>query len=1476
MNRKRLQQVILGSAGAVVLAGGALLAAAEYQAGNQFAPTESDRALNINQVVFPEQEKPTQGADQDSKDNSELWEKDQNADDTDRPQENSTADYLFESSQTMSGSAPQNATLNGSTATAGSSEGGANIIYDITGDASRADVVLDSGAGAEIPGGETEADGGTDKNDNGNANSGNNGSTNAENTVTPAPNPAPDPKPDPNNPGGSTADRVQDPDIVKPDPGPGNMTYNESIKDQLSDIGYRFIFTGWSSTQSFYFGQKLTARDIYSSMDAYIFTSNWDMYYFTDADYGKYVKVDAVSFDGGETWITDFPITIPDGLKYGDFKVQASYRLSTKDEWKQADPEIVDVKSGRVMVLSEQLSSDATQVSSDMILNDSSDQYANPGTLLPLLKYQKGLLEAQGYLTEDGHLTGLVAGWSEDGKTQPWFYEVTAGRHLLEPLSILPLDTQLYQAELLMRWTTPDLTVYEPGEFSPDEAKYVSLQTLTHYKGSTTYDEDYNEYIETLQVPDGFQAVKMLYQPALAVGTLELPDSVFYVDTSGVNFSSLLYNLGMSVKDAYVVSENNPRYTSKDGLLYNKDETVIEGVPTNRTELEVPFGVTQVKLPYGSHLQTVTLDTFMAEFLPELDYTKLPGTCRIQVEETMLDDYLRAAAEELGATTLHVSSIEDTAHSYVVKGDVALNDEGILYLVLTSAKRWTDLPDYVHGLGADSLRDSGIVTLMLPQNQNDSDFTFEENCFEGADDLKIIGCYSEQQYEAAQAAVKASGKDIQVVQMNEDEVVGDWSYLEAEDGILLLKAPKDLVEFDGYIPLENGEKLAVTAIADGVFEDSENLTWVTLPADTTAIGYQAFKGCTNLQGVLIGKTESITISPQAFDGCTSLRFLASNAKTSIIEDNNFTIRDNEYGLTYLFMLEGSAAYGGSWVYFGGEEIDTYSLVDCNGTKVLYGETNGDKWLAIRGGSVINGTLDLPASTSEIYSTAFKDARAANDYFTVNWQELDNALYLIGYAAFKDSDVGTDIVMPEDMIVGEAAFYNCNYITSFAQPGGDLTLYRNALTYCSNLQSVTYGSLSLSTSLNSNEFYGCNSLQQITFQGRQPPQLILDDGGYKFSFNGQWYTDEEEAEHLHITVPEDCEEDYIEAWRTAMLGYPDSVYSTGYQALWNDVRADLIKQLGVVPSDDAIRAEVDARLLDSENRIRGLFGMEKVDAIQHRYSYTVDGNGDITLTAARGIEYTELTSAELELPEGKGLSYIGSQAFGSSPDLRVVFLPEELKGIWHNAFSGVKFDENDPSDGLMIIRSGDSIPQLLITNEGIPFKFSDDDSRIEVVDLNASSVDYDAYIQAWTLPMTGYSTLEKLRAAVTRSLTNGGVAPSDEAVEAEMENRLRAGENRVRALLPGCKQLGDGDPITYKGMEQEVATLSMDELFATPETAALPAETDDTTTEDTTETPAEEQPEDSEPDADTEETTTADDTADAPPDDIATPETAQAG
>ncbi len=1512
MNRKRLQQVILGSAGAVVLAGGALLAAAEYQAGHEFAPTESDRALNVNQVVFPEEEKPAQGADRDKSDDSELWEKDQNADESEHPHENSTADYLFESSSqalnTPNGT--QNATLNtgssttsaagGVTAPAGSTATGADIVYDITEDTGSADVILNTGDGAGVSNGGNSDNGGTDNAGSGDSSTGKDDTTPVtpvtpggdttppdDTPVTPDPDPDPEPKPDPVPPTPSTADRVQDPDIVKPDPGEnGNLTYDESIRDQIEGTDYVFILTKWDTANSFYVGQKLTARDIYRSMDAFI-RAGFDFYYFSDADYGKYVIVDAVSFDGGLTWISDFPVTVPEGLGMEDFQVKCRYRLSTAEEWQEDVGIVYEVKECRVMVLKDTLPEDATQVSDDQILNDASEQYGPVGSMLPLLSYQKKLLTLEDGITESGSLTKLLAGWTEDGETVPWFYEVTNGRHFLEPLPTVDLDAGLYQVELLNRWMDPDLTVYAPGENSSWDSKYVQLQTLTHYKGATTYDEDYNDYLETLTVPDLIQSVEMLYQPCLAVGTLQLPDSVFYVDTSGAVPSALDYTSGMMVKDAYEVSENNPRYTAVDGLLYNKEETVIEGVPTGRTELTVPLGVAQVKLPYGSHLKTVTLDLFDAEFRPEIDYSRLPGTCRIEVEDYLMDDFLRSAADDLKSTTLHVSSIEDPDHSYRIRDDLALDDDGMLHLVLTSAKRWTDLPDYVHGLEANSLRDSSIVTLMLPQSQDNTSFTFAPGCFEQDDDLKVIGCYTPAQYEAAVAAVEAAGKTalIDVVKMydEEDDAAEGWAYLEDGAGkILLLKAPDTLTLFDGTIPLTNGESIRVDAIADGVFKDHDNLVWVDLPDNTTAIGYQAFKGCYNLQGVLIGKAPSITIGQQAFDDCPNLRFVASNAAYGDIECDDFALTDPSYGTGYLYCLETADGYGYNWTHFDVDDnIQEYRLEDCGGTKALYGATDGDSWLLIRGGGTVEDTLDLLPSTEIVFSTAFKDARATNGVFTVNWDEQGDYLSTLGYASFESSDVGVNITMPEEVIVGDYAFYSCNNLVSIEFPGWDVPLYRNVLTFCSNLQSVTYGSVDYSTGLWTNSFYGCDNLESITFLGRQAPQLVLNDAGISFAFNGSWYTEEEEAEHLHIYVPEDYQEDYIEAWRSAMLGYPDSSTMTGYQSLWNDVRTELIKANGVVPTDDEIRAEVDGRLLSSENRIRRLMGLDPVTEIGHRYSYTIDSNGDITLTGARGVEYTELTSAELELPEGKGLSYIGSLAFADSPDLRSVFLPEELKGIWNDAFKGVKFDEDDSTDGLMIIRSGDSIPQLLLTLEGTPFSFGVDDSRVEVVDLFAGSIDYDGYIQAWTLPMTGYSNLENLRNAVIRKLTIGTVAPSEEAVEAEMEIRLRKAENRVRSLLPGCSELAESDPVTFKWQDQDTAVLSLTEEMATPETAAaLPIAPEPTPAP--TETPAETLPDDTVETGEADETENADtepeEDSETEPDtsapETATPETAQ--
>ena len=68
----------------------------------------------------------------------------------------------------------------------------------------------------------------------------------------------------------------------------------------------------------------------------------------------------------------------------------------------------------------------------------------------------------------------------------------------------------------------------------------------------------------------------------------------------------------------------------------------------------------------------------------------------------------------------------------------------------------------------------------------------------------------------------------------------------------------------------SGNKIVnVSEIAEGAFEGNTSITRVTIPADCTSIGPDAFKGCTNLTEIVFEgpRTEPIDIDPSAFEGC---------------------------------------------------------------------------------------------------------------------------------------------------------------------------------------------------------------------------------------------------------------------------------------------------------------------------------------------------------------------------------------------------------------------------------------------------------------------------------------------------------------------------------------------------------------------------------------------------------------------------------
>ncbi len=88
---------------------------------------------------------------------------------------------------------------------------------------------------------------------------------------------------------------------------------------------------------------------------------------------------------------------------------------------------------------------------------------------------------------------------------------------------------------------------------------------------------------------------------------------------------------------------------------------------------------------------------------------------------------------------------------------------------------------------------------------------------------------------------------------------------------------------DLYIPSEvdyEGQKYAVTNIAESAFANNKTLLCVEIPSSVTSIGSTAFYGCTNLIYAVIQGAKSIGYS--AFHGCTNLaNIFLPNSLTSI-------------------------------------------------------------------------------------------------------------------------------------------------------------------------------------------------------------------------------------------------------------------------------------------------------------------------------------------------------------------------------------------------------------------------------------------------------------------------------------------------------------------------------------------------------------------------------------------------------------------
>ena len=1373
MEKNKMKKTVWGASVAVVLTTGAALGVSAYQSGIDFHPSEEKNTFRANQVRFDDTND-AKGRDNTAEQNeSEFLERDSNAEDSNRPQEQNNADYQFEREQLRQNFSDAIA-LNTGTADVsaiGGSADSADTVYDFTDDRSQADVVLNGGAG-DSGGGQgsseptqpiqptepTQPTQPSDSNNNSNNNS-NNSSSGGTDATTPTPDQTPvTPEPIP-----GYGDASLDPDTDKTAPDFGFETENKEYMDGAltkDDIRWITISQPSRSDAALYRGQKnVSAQIIFNALETYIIDQNLGLHRWEQKHLDKYIRIDAV-YIGDTAYRFDASnqtIDIPEDAEVIGIDISYRFTLKNSDGTETAwisNPEVTyRLEQTRLLILSEALQDKGQKIDASTVLNRYSNlasDKTNPpiGTKVDLYYYQRGLLG-------EDRLETLFPGWRENGEPVPWEYPVTAGRHVLEPAARLSLDSS-YVVSVKPHWIDVQSIKYT-RQSAKSGQELTFMQTLTDYTG---------EYAPVLAVPKYVQAVDFAANNHLkAVEYLRLSDTVRDVNTNQVN---------LRVDKGYQLSGENPVFAvTADGILTNAAGTEYIGIPYSTIKLTIPNNIERVTLPRNTQLRQLVLEAEDAANLPKIDYGGMKsGT--IIVPDAVLLEFISANKAALAGTDIAVRSV-----GQIIKEDAVLSkDEKTLQNVFSINRIYT-VPKSVTKIAAYAFEAAPNTTrVVLPNNA----VVLEENAFANSR-VDTVLCRTKAQADEInqQLAEWSLSEAIHAIALQTSKE-GNTYYINGNEGVLLYGG-SNTTEYRGLETAQNGEIVKITEIADGAFENNQSLQWAMLEQNVAKIGARAFYNCAALEGVFIQTEDSITIGDQAFDKCPSLYFVASNAKKGDVGDYVIDICNKSSGginLTQLFVTNQCEkdSYSEQWLCFDGSIGHTLAVYDIGSTKMLYAlDANGIPDIAIRSGKTLTGEITLPEETLELYSQAMFGTEGA---YTLNWDTLPRLQYIDDYV-FADTGLEGSVTTGA-ISFGKHAFCACN-ITDLTCTQEVSEIDELAFAECKKLTLVNLeNGFHYDSMLHTDSFYGCEQLKRMEINSSAVPKLTLFNKGIPFTFNSDW-TNEEEAAYIlfpeKYAQDESIVQDFVKKWRYAMLGYMVIGNSQPYDLLYEDI---FLKEL---PFDIAMEdrykmadAIIKERLLKIENRIRDILGAAHVAEPSEFYPHRIDRNDYITLVGAPSdIKKTFLGSKALDIPDGWCLDYLGKGAFSNTKNLESVIFDNGFAGIEQDAFQGVE------SETLQLTFYDATPPALLLDTEGEPFDFG-----IDIERLHINSFDADAgidFIRKWVYPLAGYENYEKMYSAMRQSMMESAENSAEittEAVHEKMTEILLPIENQLRGVI----------------------------------------------------------------------------------------------